>query len=72
MNVIFFWNFVYDFMRNSNLGIGVLHVKRQILTCFSVTSFLCSLLKVFIVSFDRAYTEVSTQNIENYLFLIFF
>ena len=34
--------FVYDFIRNSNFGIGVLHVKRQILMYFFVTSFLCS------------------------------
>ena len=26
--------FVYDFMSNINCGIGVLHVKRQILTYF--------------------------------------
>ena len=30
-------------MSNINCGIGVLHVKRQILTYFFVTSFLCSL-----------------------------
>ena len=35
--------FVDDFMSNINCGIGVLHVKRQILTYFFVTSFLCSL-----------------------------
>ena len=57
-------------MSNINCGIGVLHVKRQILTYFFVTSFLCSLL-VFIVSFDRAYKEVSTKNIENFLWLSF-
>ena len=27
-------------MRNSNFGIGVLHVKRQISTCFSRRNFL--------------------------------
>ena len=32
-----------EFMRNSKFCIGVLHVKRQILTYFFVTSFLCSL-----------------------------
>ena len=46
-------------MRNINCGIGVLHVKRQILTYF------CDVISVlaqgFIVSFDRAYKEVSTQ-----------
>ena len=30
-------------MSNINCGIGVLHVKRQILTYFFVTSFICSL-----------------------------
>ena len=35
--------FVDDFMRNSNFGIGVLHVKVKILTYFFVTSFVCSL-----------------------------
>ena len=32
-----------DFMININCGLRVLHVKRQILTYFFVTSFLCSL-----------------------------
>ena len=36
-----FLDFFYDFMRNSNFGIGV--IQRQILTGFFVTSFLCSL-----------------------------
>ena len=57
-------------MSNINCGIGVLHVKRKILTYFFVTSFLCS-LKFFFVSFDRAYKEVSTKNIENCLWLSF-
>ena len=35
--------FFDDFMSNINCGIGVLHVKRQILTDLFVTSFLCSL-----------------------------
>ena len=51
--------FVDDFMSNINCGIGVLHLKRQILTIF------CDLIslvaQVFIVSFDRAYKEVSTK-----------
>ena len=34
MTAIFFQNFVDDFMSNINYGIGVLHVKRQILTYF--------------------------------------
>ena len=47
-------------MSNINCGIGVLHVKRQILTYFyDVISLLA---QVFIVSFDRAYKEVSTRN----------
>ena len=43
MTAIFFYNFVDDCMRNNYFGIGVLHVKRQILTYFFVTSFICSL-----------------------------
>ena len=42
MTAIFFRFVVDDFMRNSNFGIGVLHVKRKLLTYFA-TSFLCSL-----------------------------
>ena len=42
MSTIFFRFFVDDFMRNSNFGIGVLHVKSNI-DVFFVTSFLCSL-----------------------------
>ena len=56
-------------MSNINCGIGVLHVKRQILT------FLCHVIsllaQVFIVPFDRAYKEVSAKNIENVLWLSF-
>ena len=54
--------FFDDFMRYSNFGIGVLHVKHQILTYFCDVISLLAL--VFIVSFDRAYKEVSTKNIE--------
>ena len=43
MTAIFLRFFFDDFMSNINCGIGVLHVKRQILTYFFVTSFLCSL-----------------------------
>ena len=50
-------------MRNSNFGIGVLHVKRQILTYFC--DVISLLAQVCIVSFDRAYKEVSTQKILN-------
>ena len=45
-----FYILLDDFMRNSNFGIGVLHVKRQLLC--DVISLLA---QVFIVSFDRAY-----------------
>ena len=51
-------------MRNSNFGIGVLHVKRQILTYFC--DVISLLAQVFIVSFDREYKEVSTKNIEHF------
>ena len=34
MTAIFFGFFFDDFMRNSNFGIGVSHVKCQILTYF--------------------------------------
>ena len=46
-------------MRNSNFGIGVLHVKRQILTIFC--DVISLLAQVFIVSFDMAYNVVSTN-----------
>ena len=48
---------------------GVLHVKRQILTM--VCDVISLLGQVFIVSFDRAYKEVSTKNIENFVCLSF-
>ena len=50
--------FLDDFMSNINCGIGVLHVKRQILTYFCDVIFMLAL--VFILSVDRAYKEVST------------
>ena len=62
-------HFVDDFIRNINFAIGVLHVKRQILTYFCDVMSLFAL--VFIVSFDRAYKEVSTKNIEICLWLRF-
>ena len=48
-------------MSNINCGIGVLHVKRQILTyvCDAISLF----AQVFIVSVNRAYKEVSTKTI---------
>ena len=64
MTPIFFRFFFDDFMSNINCGIGYLHVKHQILTYFFVTSIIiiiALLAQVFIVSFDRAYKEVSTK-----------
>ena len=55
------YNFVENLMRNINFGIGVLHVKCQILTYFG--NVIALLAQVFIVSFDRAYKEVSTKKI---------
>ena len=46
-------------MSNINCGIGVLHVKRQILTYFC--DVISLLAQVFIVSADRAYREVCTK-----------
>ena len=46
-------------MSNINCGIGVLHVKRQILTYFC--DVISLLAQVFIVSVDRADKEVSTN-----------
>ena len=42
-----------------NCGIGVLHVKRQILTYFC--DVISLLAQVFIVSVDKAYKEASTK-----------
>ena len=47
-------------MSNINCDIGVLHVKRQILTYF-LCDVISLLAQVFIVSVDRAFKEVSTQ-----------
>ena len=46
-------------MSNINCGIGVLHVRIQILTSFC--DVISLLAQVFIVSFDMAYKEVSTK-----------
>ena len=46
-------------MSNINCGIGVLHVKRQILTYFCDVIYLFA--QVSIASFDMAYKEVSTK-----------
>ena len=59
MTAIFFKIFLDDFLRNSNFGIGVVHVKRKILTYFC--DVISLLAQVVIVSFHRAYTEVSTN-----------
>ena len=48
-------------MSNINCGIGVLHVKRQILTYCDVISLLA---QVFIVPFDMAYKEVSAKKMK--------
>ena len=47
-------------MRNSNFGMHVLHVKHQILAYFC--DVISLLAQIRIVSFDRAYKEVSTRN----------
>ena len=66
MTAIFCRFFLDDFMRNSNFGIGVLHVKHKILTYFwDVISLLAP---VFIVSFDMACKEVSTKKIFKILY----
>ena len=55
MTAIFCLDFFDDFMS----GIGVLHVKRHILTYFC--DVISLLAQVFIASFDRAHREVSTK-----------
>ena len=61
--------FLDDFMSNINWGIGVLHVKRQILTYF-LTSFLCSLK--FVLFHLIGHTKKCLQtNIEKFLWLSF-
>ena len=56
-------------MRDSNFGMGVLHVKVKYWRIFC--DVISLLARVFIVSFDRAYKEVSTKKIENFLWLSF-
>ena len=57
-------------MSNINCGIGVCHVKRQILTYFC--DVISLLAQVFIVSVDRAYREVSTkQKLKNFYVSVF-
>ena len=46
-------------MRDSNFGMGVLHVKVKYLRIFC--DVISLLARVFIISFDRAYKEVSTK-----------
>ena len=55
--------FFDDFMSNINCGIGVLHVKRQLLTYFFVTLFLC-LLK-FLLFHLIGHTKRRLQKILN-------
>ena len=62
--------FVDDFMSNINCGIGVLHVKRQILTYFFVTSFLC-LLQFLLFHLIWHTKRCLQKNIENFLWLSF-
>ena len=62
--------FVDDFMSNINCGIGVLHVKRQILTYFFVTSFLCS-LKFALFHLIGHTKRCLQKNIEHFLWLSF-
>ena len=59
MTALFLYIFADDFMRNSNFGIGVLHVKRQILTY--LTSFLCSLKFLVFHLIGRAYKKMNTR-----------
>ena len=54
-----------NFMSNINCGIGVLHVKRQILTYFFVTSFLCS-LKFLLFQLIGHAKKCPQKNIENF------
>ena len=63
-----FKDFLADVMSNINCGIGVLHVKRQILTYFCVTSFLCS-LKFLLFQLIGHTKRCLQKNIENFLWL---
>ena len=68
MTAIFFSYFVT--ISNINCGIGVLHAKRQILTYFFVTSFLCSLK--FLLFQLIGHTQRCLQKyIEHFLWLRF-
>ena len=57
-------------MSNINCGIGVLHVKRQILTYFFVTSFLCW-LKFLLFQLIGHSKRCLQKNITNFLWLSF-
>ena len=59
MTAIFYFIFFDDIMSNINCGMGVLHVKRQILTYFCDVMYLFA--QVCIVSIVRAYKEVSKK-----------
>ena len=69
MTAIFFRIFLSEFMRNSNFGMGVYMLKSNIDVFFC--DVISLLARVFIVSFDRAYKEVSTKNMDNFLWLCF-
>ena len=63
--------FLFDnFVSNINGGIGVLHVKRQILTYFFVTSFFCS-LKFLLFQLIGHTKRCLHKNIEKFIWLSF-
>ena len=64
----YFLDFFDDFMRNINCGIGVLHVKRQILTYFVCDVILCS-LKFLLFQLIGHTKRCIQKNIENFLWL---
>ena len=59
-------DFFFQTAQGLNCGIGVLHVKRQILTYFFVTSFLC-LLKFLLFQLIWHTKRCLQKNIENFL-----
>ena len=71
MTAIFIgFSLFYDFMRNNDFGVGVVHVKRQILTYFcDVISLLAQVLYCFIW---QGIQRVFYQNILKVSLLQFF
>ena len=63
--------FVDDCMSHISCGIGVLHVKPQILTYFFVTSFLCSLKLLWFHLIGHT-KRCLQKNIEHFIWLSFF